>query len=69
MDIMKKYQERVITEKQELDKKISKLSAFLGEKLFGDMSDMDVDLLRMQVFHMGRYQSVLEARIKSFGYD
>jgi len=63
---MEDYQKRVIEEKQELDRKIGKLTSFLdsipGKSLNGDESER----MKRQLTLMGNYSDVLGERMESF---
>lgn len=72
--MLKPFQDRVVTEKQELDVKISALTTFLdGEvTIFLDgegtrnISIGDINLLAAQLHIMKEYSSILEKRISRF---
>ena len=63
---MEPYQQRVVREKEELDKKIEKLMAFFGTELYRNLSDEEKDLLDEQYRIMQDYSSVLGQRIDRF---
>ena len=58
--------DRLNTEKNELDEKISKLKKFLGSVKISvvEISEYQHNLLKDQLFHMENYSGVLSARIK-----
>lgn len=60
------WQKRVIDEKIELDKKISKLSIFVETEVFKNLEMTDKKLLEDQLFHMSEYSYCLWERIKRF---
>lgn len=63
------WQDRVIEEKQELDKKIIKLSTFQKTDGFQRMqieAEGDYVLLKNQLRVMKKYSKLLELRIKRF---
>jgi hypothetical protein len=60
------YQQRVITEQDELDIKMLALSKFFDTKFFLDLPDVEQSLLRKQYGYMQRYSSVLSERISNF---
>lgn len=57
------HQQRVIAEKQELDDKISKLSAFLNSDSASKVNFDEVQLLNKQLICMIDYSIVLGKRI------
>lgn len=63
---MEDWQKRVIEEKEGLDEKLSKLSAFLDSDEFYDMEGPEVRLLWNQVEVMEKYSDILSARIYNF---
>ena len=60
------HQERVVTEKKELDEKLSKLKSFFDSKTFATLDPAECDRLRSQAAVMEEYSSILGARIESF---
>ncbi len=64
---MQPYQERVITEKQELDDKLTKLEAFLQSKIFPTLSPDEQGRLEDQATIMKQYSEILGKRIAAFG--
>lgn len=66
---MQPHEERVITEKQELDEKLSKLKAFCfhpGSPIFKGLAPVDRDLLEDQYNAMKDYSEILGKRIARF---
>ena len=64
---MQPHQQRVIDEKQELDDKIEKLTAFISfSDIFKELPGMDQLLLHDQLTHMCNYSLTLEKRITRF---
>ena len=63
---MKPYQERVVTEKKELDEKISKLESFLVSPAYEELSQENQYLLDKQHLNMKEYSTILSLRIKGF---
>jgi hypothetical protein len=63
---MAPHQQRVVTEKEELDDKLTKLKAFFGTELFAGLGDDEMDRLQRQADHMGAYSDVLGERIAAF---
>jgi len=55
---MAPHQQRVVTEKEELDEKLAKLKAFLD--------DAEKERLQRQADHMNAYSGVLGERIAEF---
>ena len=62
--IMKAYQERVVEEKKELDKKINKLFLFLKSEHKLEVGDLV--LLKTQLTMMEAYSDILGMRIETF---
>lgn len=60
------HQQRVVDEKAELDKKIAKLSPFIGTTTFTQLKPMERMLLREQLFFMEQYALCLKTRISHF---
>jgi hypothetical protein len=63
---MQPHQERVVTEKTELDEKIDKLDAFRAGTIFPTLAADEQDRLNMQLSHMRAYSGVLADRIAAF---
>lgn len=66
---MEAWQERVMTEKADLDEKIIDLSNFLQSEEIKKLARVDQDDLDSQCYHMKRYASVLLQRIQRFPLD
>jgi len=60
------YQERVITEKAELDEKLTKLGTFFDTDLFKNLDSEEQARMAEQWDAMKRYSDILGARIASF---
>jgi hypothetical protein len=60
------YQQRVKQERQELDKKIESLTAFIGTPTYHEMDPHDQFLLRLQLVSMSEYSWILGERIARF---
>lgn len=60
------YQERVVTEKSELDSKIEKLTAFINGDKFGEVDPAEQDRLQRQLTTMQDYSDILDERIAAF---
>jgi hypothetical protein len=64
---MEAYQERVVTERDELEEKIEKLVAFMFHSgHFQGIPEREQDLLNRQLEAMREYSSILEERIEGF---
>ena len=63
---MKPYQERVVTEKKELDEKIAKLTAFFKTQTYAEIDQAEAHRLIMQAGAMSVYSQVLGDRIAAF---
>jgi dUTP pyrophosphatase len=63
---MEAYQQRVITERAELEEKIEKLTAFLKSPKIDEVSIEQRRLLMAQVMAMQQYSAVLGERIDAF---
>lgn len=66
---MQPHEQRVVTEKQELDEKLGKLKAFCfdpGSPVFKGLSPEDRNLLEDQYAIMERYSKILGQRILRF---
>ncbi len=64
---MEAHQERVVTEKSELDAKIEKLKPFMDGPIFAGLRREDQYLLSVQLIFMDGYSKALGLRIASFG--
>ena len=60
------HQQRVVTEKDELDEKIVKLNAFLNGSFFSTLDSSEQEHLKLQAHYMSEYSDVLGARIAAF---
>ncbi len=63
---MQPHQERVVTEKKELDEKIEKLDAFLHGAIYRTLAQGEQERLTRQLCHMTLYSKVLGERIAAF---
>ena len=63
---MKPYQERVVTEKAELDIKREKLIAFIGGETYRTLSASERSRLNRQLEAMALYSGILGERIAAF---
>lgn len=64
---MKEYQQRVITEKQELDAKIEALGTFINTSpIFGTLPSAEKERLEAQWEVMQEYSAILGERIENF---
>ena len=63
---MQPHEERVVTEKQELDTKIEKLISFIETSKFNELNDENKELLKFQLESMENYSRVLGMRIALF---
>lgn len=63
---MKIYQQLVIQEKAELDRKLQSLNEFAQSAVYQTLDLKDTELLREQGACMGRYSDVLARRIARF---
>ena len=66
---MKDYQERVTTERFELDEKYRKLDTFIMGELFDTLSTIDQILLIQQLNAMLLYSGLLMKRIQRFNNE
>lgn len=70
MSGLQPYQQRVIDEKAELEKKAKALSEFIGTNpLFEKLDSTDQELMRSQCEVMWEYIEILAKRIERFGFD
>lgn len=67
--MMKPYQERVIEEKQGLDSRIERLTAFIYTHVFESLDDAEQSRMRIQLSIMQAYATVLGERIAHFTDD
>ena len=63
---MAPHQERVVTEKSELDMKIAKLTPFLDNEMFKTLPTDEQSRLSRQLSIMQNYSQVLGERIAAF---
>ena len=63
---MKEYQQRVITEKKDLDSKIERLAAFMDGEMFNSLPNDDRSDLTAQRGAMQEYSDILASRISRF---
>lgn len=61
------HQQRVVTEKAELDEKLEKLKAFVTGEKFASVPEAEQARLVLQHNIMNAYSLVLEMRIAAFG--
>lgn len=61
------HEERVVTERNELHDKFSKLSAFLDNPKFLEIDEAEQRRLKQQWGYMELYLDVLDQRIAAFG--
>lgn len=67
MTTLAPHQQRVVDEKNELDKKVTALNAFLGTSaIFTTLDAAEQERLREQNDVMWRYSEILGARIAAF---
>lgn len=63
---MQEHQKRVVTEKEELDGKLTKLIGFFETPLFAGLDEAEQDRLKRQSAAMTDYSVVLGERINAF---
>lgn len=63
---MKPHQERVVTEKNELDEKRGKLTAFIGGETYRTLDQVEQSRLNRQLEAMTLYSNILGERIAAF---
>ena len=63
---MQPHQERVVTEKNELDDKRQQLTAFIGGELYRTLDAVDQSRLNRQLEAMTLYANILGERIGAF---
>jgi hypothetical protein len=63
---MQPHQERVVSEKSELDIKIDKLDTFRAGSVFSTLPAEEQGRLNMQLSHMRAYSGILADRIAAF---
>ena len=60
------YQQRLMDEKLELDKKLTKLISFFDSQWFFTLPEAEKNRMEMQSYMMKEYSSILNERIKDF---
>ncbi|WP_222166860.1 crAss001_48 related protein [Edaphocola aurantiacus] len=60
------HQQRVVTERIELDEKLHKLSQFLKTDIFQNLHSIEQELLTNQFNAMSEYSTILADRISLF---
>lgn len=63
---MQAHQERVVTEKKELDEKLERLTAFISGEIFPTLPEDEQDRMKLQADLMGQLSAVLGKRIAAF---
>lgn len=63
---MAPHQERVVTEKTELDEKLTKLRAFFDTPIYKSLDTAEQGRLQAQSLIMGSYSAILADRIAAF---
>lgn len=63
---MKPHQERVVTEKTEIDDKRQKLTAFIGGDTYRTLDGVEQSRLNRQLEAMTLYSNILGERIAAF---
>ena len=63
---MEPFQERVVTEKDELEEKIGKLHSFFTTSTFAELDPAEQDRLNEQLKAMETYAALLGQRIATF---
>jgi hypothetical protein len=63
---MKEYQQRVKSEKEELDIKLNRLDAFLAGNLFNTLPEDEQFRMKVQRHHMQGYSDSLAERLQFF---
>lgn len=61
------HQQRVVTEKSELDDKRQKLATFIGNEMYRTLGPMEQSRLNRQLEAMTLYANILGERIEAFG--
>jgi hypothetical protein len=64
--VLEPWQQRVVTEKAELNEKIGNLAAFLASETFGELDEAERARLTRQLELMTQYRSVLTERIAAW---
>lgn len=60
------WQQRVLTEREELARRIARVRALVYEGGFTEVAPLDRELLLRQYVHMGAYLAVLDERIAAW---
>ena len=60
------YQQRVVDEKKDLDRKIENLQTFIGMMAYDDIDNGEKSRMRIQLEIMGTYSCILGERIAHF---
>ena len=63
---MQPYQQRVVTEREELSEKIVKLTKFFDTEMYQALPGPEQDRMFRQLKHMNAYSDVLAERIVAF---
>jgi len=63
---MRDFEERIVSELDELDERMSALSAFMYGDVYSTLPDLDQYMLTVQFQAMSVYAAVLADRIKRF---
>ena len=63
---MQPHQERVVTEKKELDAKRDKLTSFIGGEVYRTLNEQEQSRLNRQLEAMSLYSDILCERIAAF---
>lgn len=63
---MEEFQERVVTEKRELDEKLARLRAFIGSERLAGVAEAERSRLNRQFIAMTKYSDILGERIAAF---
>jgi hypothetical protein len=66
---MQPFQQRVVDEKRELDKKLDSLHEFLGTSLYKALSNAEQHRMARQHNAMCMYSGILAERIEAFNKD
>lgn len=63
---MQPHEQRVVTERDELQSKIEKLSKFLDSETYATLPQSEQERMLRQLRHMNDYREVLDERIAAF---
>ncbi len=63
---MQPYQERVVTEKKELDERREKLGSFIEGAIYQSLPEAEQNRLTQQALAMTAYSTILGERIAAF---